>query len=274
MLSGHLQVNRDIIIATKKQYIHQQIAQTPLDAILSLAQMQKRPLPILNHSQDGNQVILIARLTRQRVYDPITSGLHCLANGADAVAFFTDHHIYHDDFDDLLLLSRALCDVPVIFQNYMVDAYAVIAARAAGASSVFLHHGVVDDATLRTMVITAQRWKMNVIVQIDHIDQLDSALQLSPHAFAFGNPLEGRDHINEAVQLLQAARQRVPTYCHLLLAQTLQQVDEIEQALAGGVNAVIVDEQLLKHERTAAQIGALLEQARQERTTTRASDHP
>ena len=48
MATGSLQVNRDIILATKKQYLKQQMQTIPLDAVLALAQMQTRAMNFLN----------------------------------------------------------------------------------------------------------------------------------------------------------------------------------------------------------------------------------
>lgn len=259
MATGSLQVNRDIIIATKKQHLNQQMKQTPPDAILALAQMQDRPRSILNYSHDSEKIILIAQITRQTIYDPVTSALHCLVNGADAIAFFTDHSIYHDDLDDMLLLGRALPNIPVICQNYMMNEYSVMAARASGASSVFSYSSIIEQQALRKVVSMTQRWKMSTILQIANDHDLDYALSLSPHALAFGDNLS--ENLGENAEYLAAVHEHLPSHYNVLLSQTLHSIDEVQVAVDAGVDAVIVDETLMKHQPSAEKIKTLITQA-------------
>jgi len=259
MATGSLQVNRDIILATKKQRIKQMMKQTPLDAVLALAQMQQRPQGILNYSTDGDKITLMAQLTRHEVYDPITSALHCLHNGADAVALFTDHSIYDDDFDDLLLVSRALPTFPVLFQNYVVNEYMVMAARASGASGLFLYSSLIDKKALRGIVSMAQRWKMSTIVQVSNQEDLETALKLSPHALAFGDNLSS--NVAATVESLRHVRASLPSFYKILLTHTLRSLDDVALALEAGVDCLIVDELMLTHERTAHQIRNMIANA-------------
>lgn len=263
MATGSLQVNRDIILATKKQHLKQQMKYTPPDAVLALAQMQKRPCSLLNYSSDPGEITLIARISRHEVYDPVTSALHCLVHGADAISLFTDHSIYHNDLDDLLMLARAIPDVPVLFQNYSLTEYEVMAARASGASAVTLYSSLVDEAQLRRNVSTAQRWKMSTLIQVSNEDNLRSALALSPHAIAFGDNLSR--NVASTVNDVLAIKDSLPPYIKICLMNTLHNIDELVTALKADVDAVIVTEDLLKHERSAKEVRALIEANSRER---------
>lgn len=263
MATGSLQVNRDIILATKKQYFKQQVAHTPVDAVLALASMQKRPRGILNYSTDGEQVTVFAQVTRHEIYDPITSALHCLANGADAIALFTDHSIYHNDLDDLLMLARAVPRAPVLFQNYMMNEYAVMSARAWDASAAFFYSDLVQPTDLRKMVSMAQRWKMNTIVQVAHEEHLKHALTLCPHVLAFGRSLD--DDLESTVAGLIEIQDSLPHYLKVMIAPTLHTVEEVAYAVTAKVDAIIVTEDLLRHERHAATVRQLIAEVEAER---------
>lgn len=263
MATGSLQVNRDIILATKKQHLKQQKQSTPIDAILALAQMQARPRSILNYSSDRAGIKVIAKVSRHEVYDPVTSALHCLYNGADAITFFTDHSIYDNAFDDMLMLARAIPDVPVIFQNYCSDEYEVMAARAADSSAIFLYGSLVEKQQLRRMVSMTQRWKMSTIVQISNEDELQHALTLSPHALAFGDNLSG--NIEASIEDLKSVEHLLPTFCKICLMHTIYTIDDLTLALEAPVDAVIIDELLLKHDRSATEIHEMIAVAVQTR---------
>ena len=263
MATGSLQVNRDIILATKKQHLKQQKKSTPFDAILALAQMQARPRSLLNYSSDREGITVIARISRHEIYDPVTSALHCLYNGADAISFFTDHSIYHHALDDMLMLARAIPDVPVIYQNYSRDEYEIMAARAFDASAMFLYSSLVEKEQLRRIVSMAQRWKMSTLVQVNNEDELEYALTLSPHALAFGDNLS--DNIGATVEDIKAVHHQLPAYTKVCMTHTLRSIADLRLALEAPVDAVIIDEFLLKQERPAATIRKLVAEAIQAR---------
>lgn len=263
MATGSLQVNRDIILATRKQHLKHQMKYTPIDAVLALAQMQKRPRGILNYSDDRQGIALIGQITRHEIYDPVTSALHCLVNGADAIAFFTDHSIYHNDLDDVLMVARAMPKTPVIYQNYILEEYDVMAARASDASALMFYSNIVEPSALRRIVSMSQRWKMSTIVQVAHEDDLEYAITLSPHALAFGDSLS--TNIKGTVDDLLAIRHKLPRFSKVLLTHTLRSIEDVVLALTADVDAVIVAEALLKNERTANAIRELIKDAEKHR---------
>lgn len=266
MATGSLQVNRDIILATKKQQLKAQQKNTPMDAVLSMAQMQPRPRGILNYSSDGDHITLVAQLTRREVYDPVTSALHCIVNGADGVSFFTDHSIYANALDDLMLVSRALKYKPVIYQNYVLNEYEVMCARGADSSAIVVYASLVPPAKLRQIVSTAQRWKMSTLVQVSNPEDIEAALALSPHALCFGDNLSG--NIEGSIQDILDARESIPSHCKVVLMHTLQSLGDVELALTAPIDALIVSQDLLTNERAAREIKAMLKAVQEERAKT------
>lgn len=263
MGTGSLQVNRDIILATKRQHLKQQMKSIPTDAVLALAQMQNRPRGLLNYSNDHEHITLIARVSRHSIYDPVTSALHCLSNGAEAIAFFTDHSIYHNDLDDMLILARAIPQIPVLYQNYILNEYSVMAARASGASGIVAYSSVTSNEELRKIVIMAQRWKMTNVVQVNSEEELEFALTLSPHVLAIGDHLIS--NLRTTVEDLVTIHNALPSYAKICVMQTIQTLDDLELVLRAPVDAVIVDEHLLKQDRVASDVRQLIQSAQKSR---------
>lgn len=259
MATSSLHVNRDIILANKRQTLKMRQKRTPLEAVLSLAQMQTRPPGVLNYAVDDQEIKLIAQLTRTSVYDPVTSALHCVEAGADAISFFTDHAIYEQDLDDMLLVARGLPDVAILYQNYVLSEYAVMSARASGASGIVVYASLLQEETVRQIASMAQRWKMSVVVQLDDAEQIHNALSLSPHALAFGDHLSKR--IQPTLDTLQSVRHLIPKHCRVMLTHVLASPDDVATVLRANVNALIVHQDLLKHEHSARQVRALLSDA-------------
>src|SRR5690606_11247854 len=119
----------------------------------------------------------------QVAYDPVGMALRYVHKEVDAVALFTDQIIYEDGLDDLMFVASAI-DRPVICQDYVLDEYEIVEARAAGASALLLSAAVLDNDTLRRMVSATQRNLMTAIVQVLNIEELDYAISLSPHVIS------------------------------------------------------------------------------------------
>ena len=159
MATGSLKINRDIILATKRRDFVKRQDSTPTEAIMALAAMQQRPIPILNTVRDHNSSLLLGQISLEETYDPVLAALRFARASFDGVSFFTDHTIYNQDLDDLLMVVRGLRKTPVIYQNFIFDEYGVVAARAAGASAVVLYASVLAPDDLRKVVSAAQRWE-------------------------------------------------------------------------------------------------------------------
>lgn len=238
-------MNRDTILAAKYQHLQQRRARTPLDAVRALASMQKRPYPVLNmvRNAPSDPVTLIGQVRPLRTpagtlaehYDPVAQTLRFAHAGVDAIALFTDGAVYERGLDDLMLVARGV-GLPTIAQDYFLDEYHMVEARAAGASAVMLSSDVLDKHMLRTLVSATQRNLMTAIVQVRTDDQLTYALTLSPHAVALGSIEECDLNVDET----RALRARVPANMRVLVTCALSSPEEVELALDINVDAVIV----------------------------------
>lgn len=256
MVTGHLHVNRDIILASRRQFMQERKKRIPVEAVLAMAQMQSRPRPILNTMHDYDSVALIAQITRTPVYDPVTAALTCVQEGAQAIAFFTDHALYHGDYEDMLMVARGVRNTPVICENYMPDEYSVLTARASDASALVLHASVLEAKVLRQTVVATQKNKMAAIVQVSDMGQLPLVQSLSPHAVAFGDAQSGT--LEDSLTQLSACRDSFPAHIQVMLMHCLETVDEVEAALQVRVHAVIVSEALMRQEKKITKIRRLI----------------
>lgn len=259
MATNSLHINRDIILASKKQYLQQRQQATPTEAVLALAQMQHRPRSILNYASDGRRIRVIAQVTRTEIYDPVSAALRCVAEGADAIAFFTDHTIYTEDLDDLLMIARAMRSVPVIYQNYVMNEYGVMASRGADASALVIYASLLDPAALRNVVGMTMRWKMSALVQVNTEAEAEAALMLSPHAICFGDHLSS--NVQHSVALMNAVADSALYNVRRVIMNTLHSLREVELALAAPTDAIIVSEELFKIEKTARTLRNLVDDA-------------
>lgn len=244
MIADHMDSrNLSSILEAKQAALDHHQDLTPIAAITALADMQQRPHPILNIVTGGQYVTLIGHVRLEEVYDPVTTALSFIRAGMDGVSVFTDTTIYTKGMDDLLMVSRGVRNNPVISQNYVLDKYHVLVARASGASGIVIHASILDYATLRETVILAQRLKMTVLIQINTPDALDAVSALSPHALCVGY-----DYWFDAerdLPLLDAVLAQKPYNLRVLPYGCISRLDALQEVVDRGVDAVTVDTSLM-----------------------------
>lgn len=217
---------RDVVIASKQKYLEAQQQHTPESALRDLAHMQPRPL----YLEWERSPLVIAYIMRKELYDPIGTAIACLHHGADAIAFYTDHTVYNQASADLDLLTSALPDTPVIYCNYLLDAYSVVEARAAGASAIWAYSDLLPPDEVRAVVSTAQRWKMPVYLQISPETDPQFVADLAPHVLCYDGPIGDLANVHQSVS----------TAYRVMPAQVCAHRSEVEQAFEQAAAAVLV----------------------------------
>ncbi len=233
------------IIEAKRERLAQRKAATPLDAMRALASMQKRPHPFLSTVTDDGHVMLFGQIRYGVAYDPVTLALNYAQAGLDGVTLFTDDLIYDGGMNDLALITRALA-IPVLMQNYLFDEYQIVEARAAGAASVTLVAGFLDDTLLRTLVSATQRNRMSATVRVNSCEELQAALEVCPTVIDIG----GRDPLTDELDIahITALREKIPAMFRVLIYNRLRTLEEAAAIAPLKPDGVLVNTHLLAQE--------------------------
>ncbi len=262
MTTKELVPQLDVILAAKRRSLVERKTKTPIEAVRALASMQKRPQPVLSTVTDTGMIMLIGQIKYKLpqtnplgdTYDPVAGALRYVQAGVDAIALFTDEDMYQRGLDDLVLVSRAV-NLPVISQDYILDEYQVVEARAAGASAVMLHSAVVEPATLRALVSATHRNRMTAIVQITNQDELNYALSISPAVIG----IRSRDAATQQLDIDNARRLRgqIPSHIRVMFTDGLRSIDEAAAVAGLGLHAAIVRETVIETDSDLRRVNAL-----------------
>jgi len=257
------------IIAAKRLALAERKAKTPIEAVRALASMQKRPLPVLNTVTNDSRVILMGQIKYSPTadgtvgpgYDPVGVSMRYAREGVDAIALFTDETIYSGGLDDLMFVSRAV-RVPVISQDYILEEYQIVEARAAGASAIVLSASVLEQPTLRSLVSATQRNRMTAIVEVSDLDQLERVNTFSPQVIALNSTDPTTHRVN--VDLMCTLRPMIPHQTSVMISCGLTTLEEVAAVVKVGVNAVLISERLLARVDTLLRLKTLLKHPFQE----------
>jgi indole-3-glycerol phosphate synthase len=240
------------IIAAKRYYLGQRKTKTPIEAVRALASMQKRPSPILSTVTSVDEPVVIIGHVKHNlgvngsvVYDPVGSALRYVHKGIDAVSLFTDQIVYEDGLDDLMFVANAI-EQPVISQDYILDEYEIIEARAAGASALLLSAAVLDNETLRRMISDTQRNLMTAIVQVHNADELRYAISLSPHVISLSSDNPFTPEVELDLEMTRRLRDMIPSHTRVMVSENLKTMADVAAIASLDVDAIMISEQLLE----------------------------
>jgi indole-3-glycerol phosphate synthase len=173
--------------------------------------------------------------------------------GAAAVSVLTDRDYFGGALADLERVHSAV-QVPLLRKDFTIDALQVVEARAAGASAVLLIVRILDDARLRDFRLLAESHGMSALVEVHDEAELDRALASGARIIGVNN----RDLSTFTTDLATTERLagRVPAECVLVGESGIAGVADVERLAAGGADAVLVGEALMRAEDVGAAVRA------------------
>lgn len=108
-------------------------------------------------------------------FDPVELALAYVAGGAAALSVLTDEHFFGGHLD-FLCRVRAAVDLPLLRKDFVLDAYQIDEARAAGADAVLLIVSALDPGQLREFHVHAHGLGLDALVEVHDEAELDVAL--------------------------------------------------------------------------------------------------
>ncbi len=149
-------------------------ASVPDEAMLERA-LASGPAPLLKTSADGFDIIAEVKLRSPAegalVQDEAGPEVRVIgqarsysSSGAAAISALTEPRAFSGDLQHVTWASSATA-TPVMRKDFLVDAYQVLEARAAGASGVLFIARILENETLEALVSTAQSLGMFSLVE-------------------------------------------------------------------------------------------------------------
>jgi len=137
------------------------------------------PMPVLN----GPGVAVIAEVKRASpskgaladIADPAALAAEYEAGGAAAISVLTEGRRFSGSLDDLVRVRRAV-DIPVLRKDFIVSAYQLFEARAAGADMVLLIVAALSDVELVCLIERAESIGLTPLVEVHTSDEVSRAV--------------------------------------------------------------------------------------------------
>jgi indole-3-glycerol phosphate synthase len=173
--------------------------------------------------------------------------------GAVAISILTEGPNFAGALGDLRT-ARAACELPLLRKDFIVDAYQLHEAVAAGADAVLLIVAALEPAELASLQDTARAIGLDTLVEVHDRDELRGALEVGAEIVGINNR-DLRD-FSVDVQRTEALMDDVPDGVTVVSESGIASAEQVRRLREHGVQAVLVGESLM---RAADPAAALLE---------------
>ncbi len=252
------------ILRDKRLEVSTRKANVPQSAMAERARAAPPALPVLSALR-GDRLRVIAEVKRASPSaGAFASELDARAQvaryadgGAAAISVLTDEPYFQGSLRDLED-ARAAVSIPLLRKDFIIDAYQVYEARAAGADLVLLIVAALDAEDLATLLALAESLGMAALVEVNTAEEARLANDVNARLVGINN----RDLHTFKVDMDTTTRIR-PLLSPGTVVAALSGVRTVEDALAmrsAGADAVLVGEALARStepERLLAQLTAV-----------------
>lgn len=182
-------------------------------------------------------------------FDPVAIARAYEEGGAAAVSVLTDEPFFRGSLKYLEAV-RAEIDLPILRKDFILDAYQVYEARAAGADAVLLIVAALPDPELGDLRDEIESLGMAALVEVHDSGELGRALASGATLIGVNNRNLHTFEVDLATTEALAAC--VPGGCALVGESGITGREDVERLAACGVDAVLVGETLMRADDTAA----------------------
>jgi indole-3-glycerol phosphate synthase len=248
----------DQIVENTRQEVAARTARRSMDAVMADAAAAAPPRDFAGALR-RETVALVAEVKHAspsrgvliEPFDPLALGLIYAQNGAAAISVLTDERFFQGHLDHLAVVREEV-GVPALRKDFIVDAYQVYEARAAGADAILLIAAVLAEAELAELHTLATGVGMAALVEVHNEAEMERALRVKPRVLGINN----RDLRTFTVDTGLTARlvRLIPGNVIAVAESGMKTADDVRRMGDAGADAVLIGEGLVTAPDIAAQV--------------------
>jgi indole-3-glycerol phosphate synthase len=176
------------------------------------------------------------------------------AAGAAACSILTDRRFFDGELG-FLAAARAAVKIPLLRKDFVIDAYQVAEARAAGADAILLIVAALDDVELGELSAAAADFGMDALVEVH--DEAEAERAVGAGATLIG--VNHRDLRTFTMDLGLTGRlaPQLPAGTVLVAESGIRTPADVAGLAAAGAHAILVGETLMRARDLGVELAAL-----------------
>lgn len=184
----------DQIVETKRLEVAEAKGRVP-QTTLELACEQAGPTRGFSDALfDSSRLAVIAEIKKaspsagliRADFDPVAIGQEYQAHGASCLSVLTDEKYFQGHLD-FLRAVRAAVTLPLLRKEFIIDAYQLYEARAAGADAILLIAECLPGDELNQLYQQARRLQLDVLIELHEPEQLARVLDTGTNLLGINN---------------------------------------------------------------------------------------
>lgn len=241
----------DEIVAWKRIEIERCQVARPLAQVQAEAEAAMPPRSFAAALRRPDQVALIAEIKRRSPskgplcpnLDPTNLAQTYEAGGTAAISVLTDERFFGGSLADLRAVRQAV-NVPLLRKDFVLDAYQVYEARAAGSDAVLLIAAILDDQQLAALYALTDRLGMSALIEVHSRAELERALRLSPRIIGINN--RNLETFTVDIETTAHLRPLIPDGMVVVAESGIHTRADVDFLRNVGVDAMLVGEALVR----------------------------
>jgi len=176
--------------------------------------------------------------------------------GAAALSVLTEEDFFKGSLDHLREVRQATA-LPILRKDFIVDAYQVVEAAAAGADAILLIVAALTDDELREWINLAESLKLAALVEVHAEDETRRAVEAGASIIGVNN----RNLKTLAVDLETSLRLRalIPASCIAVSESGIKAPADLRRLRSAGYNAVLIGERFMAQSNPGKELADLLD---------------
>jgi indole-3-glycerol phosphate synthase len=163
--------------------------------------------------------------------------------GASAISVLTEPDFFMGS-DDYLREIAERASIPVLRKDFVIDPYQIYEAKLLGASAVFLISALLDKETLKSFIKLTYSLGMAAVAGVRNERELDTVLEVGARVVGVKNrdPATLKVDIGLCLQM----RSLVPGDLLFVVDSGVKSADDVKALTESGVDAVLIDDALMR----------------------------
>jgi indole-3-glycerol phosphate synthase len=185
------------ILNRKREEIAERSAVMSLEELQLQSSKAKPPrgfIKAIENKIANNQSAVIAEIKKaspskgvlRENFNPAEIAKSYADHGAACLSVLTDKD-YFQGHEDYLKQARAVCDLPVIRKDFIIDPYQVYEARVIEADCILLIVAALDDDALHGLYGLAKKLDMDVLIEVHDEQEMERALETNARLIGVNN---------------------------------------------------------------------------------------
>lgn len=201
-------------------------------------------------------------------FDPVAIAAAYERGGATCLSVLTDKKFFQGDFDFIAQIRKSGNSLPILAKEFVVEAYQLYRARAAGADAVLLIAAVLPSEDLRLLLASSRKVGLQVLVEVHTVAELERVLRLGEEALSGAMlGINNRDlgtfrvdlDVTRQIMSSEAGRRAASEMGKVVACESgIFTPADVAFASENGCGALLVGESLVREGDAAAAVRALL----------------